>query len=79
MALKKAEIDKYRKQLEALRGQLTNTLKGSSAEVKTTDESAGYSQHQADQGRTISIGPSASKYLPKSTISCARLSGRLKR
>lgn len=67
MALKKADIEKYKKLLETLRGQLTHTLKGSSAEVKSTDDSAGYSQHQADQGtddfdRTISLEVSSKEY-----------------
>lgn len=67
MALKKAEVEKYKKRLEELRGQLTNTLKGSTAEVKTPDESTGYSQHQADQGtddfdRTISLEVTSKEY-----------------
>lgn len=67
MPLKKTEIDKYKKRLEDLRGQLTNMLKGSSAEVKTPDESTGYSQHQADQGtddfdRTISLEVTSKEY-----------------
>ncbi len=60
MGLKKAEVDKFKKKLIELRGQLTNTLKGSTADVKEQDEAIGYSQHQADQGtddfdRTISL------------------------
>lgn len=33
-----------------MRAQLTHSLIGSTAEVKTPDEATGYSQHQADQG-----------------------------
>lgn len=45
MALKKAEIAKFKKKLEELRDQMNRTLKGSTAEVKTPDEATGYSQH----------------------------------
>jgi DnaK suppressor protein len=60
MSLKKADIDKFKNRLLELRGQLTKTLKGSTADVKEQDEAAGYSQHQADQGtddfdRSISL------------------------
>ncbi len=60
MALKKAEIAKFKKRLQDLHAQMTHSLKGSTAEVKTPDEATGYSQHQADQGtddfeRTISL------------------------
>src|SRR6266481_4406409 len=50
MGLKKNDVSKFKKKLEDLRAQLTHTLKGSTAEVKTPDEATGYSQHQADQG-----------------------------
>lgn len=67
MALKKAEVAKFKKRLEELRAQLTNSLKGSTAEVKTPDEATGYSQHQADQGtddfdRTISLEVTSLEY-----------------
>jgi DnaK suppressor protein len=67
MPLKKTEVEKYRKRLEELRGQLTQTLKGSTAEVKTPEESTGYSQHQADQGtddfdRTITLEVTSKEY-----------------
>lgn len=67
MALKKAEIAKFKKRLEELRDQLTHTLRGSTAEVKTPDEATGYSQHQADQGtddfdRTISLEVTSKEY-----------------
>lgn len=60
MALKKTEVSKFKKRLEDMRSQLTHSLRGSTAEVKTPDEATGYSQHQADQGtddfdRTISL------------------------
>ncbi len=67
MGLKKTEVAKFKKRLEDLRNQLTHSLKGSSAEVKKSDESSGYSQHQADQGtddfdRTISLEVSTREF-----------------
>ena len=67
MALKKADIAKFKQRLESLRAQLTHSLKGSTAEVKTPDEATGYSQHQADQGtddfdRTISLEVTSKEY-----------------
>lgn len=67
MPLKKAEVQKFKKRLEELRNQLTHSLKGSTAEVKTPDEATGYSQHQADQGtddfdRTISLEVTSREY-----------------
>lgn len=67
MSLKKSEIAKFKKRLEELRDQLTKTLKGSAADVKTPDEATGYSQHQADQGtddfdRTISLEVTTREY-----------------
>lgn len=67
MALKKAEVAKFKKRLEEMRMQLTHSLKGSTAEVKTPDEATGYSQHQADQGtddfdRTISLEVTSKEY-----------------
>lgn len=67
MALSKAEIATFKKSLEDMRKQLTHSLKGSTAEVKTPDEATGYSQHQADQGtddfdRTISLELTSKEY-----------------
>lgn len=67
MTLKKTEIAKFKKRLEDMRAQLTHSLKGSTAEVKTPDEATGYSQHQADQGtddfdRTISLEVTSREY-----------------
>ena len=50
MALKKSQIEEFKKQLLILKRQLTHTLEGASKEVKKPDEATGYSQHQADQG-----------------------------
>ncbi len=60
MALKKADIAKYKKRLEELRDQLTNTIRDISEDVKGADQAKGYSQHQADEGtddfnRTITL------------------------
>lgn len=67
MPLKKTDIDKFKKRLEEMRKQLTQSLKGSTADVKTPEESTGYSQHQADQGtddfdRTISLEVTSREY-----------------
>lgn len=67
MALKKADIAKFKKRLEEMQRQLTHSLKGSTAEVKKKDDSSGYSQHQADQGtddfdRTISLEVTSREY-----------------
>lgn len=67
MALKKSEIARFKKRLEEMRAQLSQSLKGSTAEVKKPDEATGYSQHQADQGtddfdRTISLEVTSREY-----------------
>ena len=48
MPLKETEIEKFKNRLEEMRRQITHSLRGSTAEVKTPDEATGYSQHQAD-------------------------------
>ncbi|NNM43395.1 MAG: TraR/DksA family transcriptional regulator [Chlamydiae bacterium] len=60
MALKKQDIEKFKKRLEDLKEEMMQYVRGASEDVKTTDESKGYSQHQADEGtddfaRTISL------------------------
>lgn len=50
MALSKKEIEKFKQQLEHLRAQIMRTFEESSREVKSPEESKGYSQHQADEG-----------------------------
>lgn len=67
MGLKKTEVAHFKKRLEEMRRQLTHSLRGSTAEVKTPDEATGYSQHQADQGtddfdRTISLEVTTKEY-----------------
>ena len=67
MVLKKSEVAKFKKRLEEMRAQLSQSLKGSTAEVKKPDEATGYSQHQADQGtddfdRTISLEVTSREY-----------------
>lgn len=67
MALKKAEIARFKKKLEEMRASILHSLKGSTEDAKTVDESKGYSQHQADQGtddfdRTISLEVSSREY-----------------
>jgi DnaK suppressor protein len=60
MALKESEILQFKKRLEGLQKQLTQTMRGVSETVKVNEESKGYSQHQADEGtddfdRSISL------------------------
>lgn len=60
MALKREEIEKFKKELLKMRKHLTASVQGVKEEVKSLDESKGYSQHQADEGtddfgRTISL------------------------
>lgn len=60
MALKKAEILRFKERLEQLKKQMTQLVRGAAEEVKVSDDSKGYSQHQADEGtddfsRTISL------------------------
>ncbi len=67
MVLKKSEIAKFKQRLEDMRRQLTLSVQGSTANVKTPDESSGYSQHQADQGtdnfdRTITLEVTSREY-----------------
>lgn len=67
MALKKAEVKKFKERLEDLKKQMTRLLEGTAAEVKKPDEATGYSQHQADQGtddfdRTIGLELTSSEY-----------------
>ena len=49
-ALSKTDVQRYKKKLEELKAQITQSLQTSTAEVKKPDEATGYSQHQADQG-----------------------------
>lgn len=59
MALKKSEIEKFKKRLLDLRAQISRSFKGAAEEAKNPEDSAG-SQHQADLGtddfdRTINM------------------------
>lgn len=67
MSLKKIDLAEFKKKLLAIRAQITKSLQGSTAEVKAPDETAGYSQHQADQGtddfdRTIHLEITGKEY-----------------
>lgn len=61
MALKKADIERFKKRLEELRKQMTHLIRDTSEDAKrSSDETKGYSQHQADEGtddfnRTVSL------------------------
>jgi DnaK suppressor protein len=50
MALKKSEIEKFKKRLLDMKAQINQSLRNVSEDVKTVEESRGYSQHQADEG-----------------------------
>jgi len=50
MALKKAEVAKFKQELERIKGQLALSMRKSTEGVKSTDENKSYSQHQADTG-----------------------------
>ena len=60
MRLKPNELEKFKKKLLALRAQIAQSIQETKEGVKESDESKGYSQHQADEGtndfdRTISL------------------------
>lgn len=67
MTLTKAQITKFKAELEKMRAQMLRVLEGAEAEVKRPDEATGYSQHQADQGtddfdRTIGLQLTSQEY-----------------
>ena len=67
MPLKKSDIERFKKRLLDMKAQYTNLVRHVSEEVKTTDESKGYSQHQADEGtddfdRSISLQVSGEEF-----------------
>lgn len=60
MALTKKQLVEFKQQLENIRSQITNTIRETSEDVKQSDQSKGYSQHQADEGtddfgRTVNL------------------------
>ena len=60
MALKKAEIEKFKKRLKEMHAQMTHLIRDTTEDVKSADETKGYSQHQADEGtddfnRTVTL------------------------
>lgn len=60
MPLKKSDIARFKKRLEEMKAQMSQLTRGIAKEVKTPEESKGYSQHQADEGtddfdRSISL------------------------
>jgi DnaK suppressor protein len=59
-ALTKSEIEAYKVILTTLRAKMNKQILSTSEDVKTVEDTSGYSQHQADQGtdnfcRTISL------------------------
>ncbi len=66
MTLSKEEVATFKKRLEDLKAQLTQTVRVTAEDVKA-DASKGYSQHQADEGtddfvRTISLEVTSKEY-----------------
>jgi DnaK suppressor protein len=60
MSLKQNDVTRFKTRLETMREQMTQLLRGTAEEVKSSKESKGYSQHQADEGtddfiRTINL------------------------
>ncbi len=55
MPLKKSEIETYKQRLLELKDQLTNNVRTISEDVKSNEDSKGYSQHQADEGTDDSV------------------------
>lgn len=60
MPLKPKEIEHFKEELLKLKNQMARVVQGVSEDVKSLEESKGYSQHQADEGtddfgRTISL------------------------
>lgn len=60
MPLKPKEIEHFKEELIKLKNQMTRVVQGVTEDVKSLEESKGYSQHQADEGtddfgRTISL------------------------
>ncbi|CAM0117799.1 TraR/DksA family transcriptional regulator [Rhabdochlamydiaceae symbiont of Dictyostelium giganteum] len=67
MPLTKTEIEKFRKKLLELKAQFSQIVHNVNQEVKTSDDSKGYSQHQADEGtddfyRNVSLQVSDEEY-----------------
>jgi DnaK suppressor protein len=67
MPLKKIDIEKFRQRLLELRSRFSKLVDHVSEEVKTPEESKGYSQHQADGGtddfyRNVSLQVSDEEY-----------------
>jgi DnaK suppressor protein len=67
MPLKKSDIERFKQRLLEMRAQYTNLVKHVSEEVKSADESKGYSQHPSDEGtddfdRTVSLKVSGEEF-----------------
>lgn len=50
MKLKKSDVARFKKRLEEMKTQMNQLARHVADEVKTPEESKGYSQHQADEG-----------------------------
>lgn len=68
MPLTPEDIQRFKKQLEELRRQMGHLLRESKEDIQASDQSKGYSQHQADEGtddfnRTVSLQVSNEEFL----------------
>ncbi len=60
MGLKKGDIERFKKRLLELKEQMTHLIRDTAEDVKSTESTKGYSQHQADEGtddfnRTVTL------------------------
>lgn len=67
MPLSKQEVERFHKRLLDLKNQMLNMVKESTESIRTSDETKGYSQHQADEGtddfvRNINLELSTKEY-----------------
>ena len=67
MALKKADIEKFKSRLMEMKGKMSNLVRDAKETVKASDDVKGYSQHQADEGtedfdRIISLEVTSKEY-----------------
>ncbi len=67
MTLSDKQLKRFKETLLDMKARVEKSLLGATNEVKTPDDSSGYSQHQADEGtddfgKTISIGVTVQEF-----------------
>jgi len=50
MALRKIQLEDFKQRLKELRAHILNNIRGTVEDVKVSEDSRGFSQHQADEG-----------------------------